>query len=136
MKGPASGFRQPTFPSIVSASRSLHWCRQCIVADGSGTLSLVRVFSLVEPQRQRQNLLEGDGEDATHSGITTRESGTTAARSRRDAAGDRGLQRADNEVPDRAGHDGTAGVISAPALRSSQGGHPLSGRESSVSATS
>ena len=94
-----AGFRQPTFPSIVSASRSLHWCRQCIVADGSGTLSLVRVFSLVEPQRQRQNLLEGDGEDATHSGITTRESGTTAARARRDAAGDRGLQRADNEVP-------------------------------------
>jgi hypothetical protein len=51
MKGPASGFRQPTFPSIVSASRSLHWCRQCIVADGSGTLSLVRAFSLPSPCR-------------------------------------------------------------------------------------
>ena len=37
MKGPASGYRQRTFPSIVSASRSLHWCRQCIVADGSGS---------------------------------------------------------------------------------------------------
>ena len=49
MKGPASGYRQPTFPSIVSASRSLHWCRQCIVADGSGSArhvgrSLVRAF--------------------------------------------------------------------------------------------
>ena len=54
MKGPASGFRQPTFPSIVSASRSLHWCRQCIVADGSGTLSLFVPSPfphLVEPQR-------------------------------------------------------------------------------------
>ena len=117
MKGPASGFRQPTFPSIVSASRSLHWCRQCIVADGSGTLSLVRAFSLPSPCRAAAlaaefSRLEGEGRDA---GIRSREAGTAAARTGGDAAGNRCLHRPGDEVsavqnnrPDRQAQRPTA----------------------------